>query len=265
MPKCKQPKTQLEKKVMKFISEVASVSPTNSNWKGTDVDCGFNQFKATRAQRDEVNFIGAIHGCHSCLTKVDTDRNQPWIGDHQPPTNLKSSVRQHAGLPENKYDGTVRLYPQCDECSREQSGLVNGLNGGTVDIDALDALELSIIGVSLPPDNPKMYVNATSEKVHESQGLSIQRLGTVHGCHSCQTKFPKDIYHADHNPPICYTYSHVQKILQWASNKGFAVEIPTSFVLRPQCPRCSHAQGGAMKKLKETSKYLATELNIPTY
>lgn len=264
--KRKLPVSTLEDHIIAFVEDVQAVSPTHRRWKGYGVAATRMQMVATDSQREEVNDIGKLHGCHSCLTKVDTDKNQPWIGDHQPPTELSGRARTALGLPDEIYDGTVKLRPQCDVCSISQAPTVKRINTevASAAVPNLNALGRLLLGTVAPKH--AHCINASSSRVSASEGLAIQRLGEVHGCHSCKTLYPKDAYHADHCPAVCYTFSHVIAILQYAKDNVTGcrkIAIGQTFELRPQCPSCSHEQGGKMNELHKRSTMLAKRLGIP--
>jgi hypothetical protein len=274
MPKIKVEKDPVNRRVIEFIESVRALTETHEDWKGKGVAVSRMDMVATQSQRDEVNEIGVLHGCHTCLTEVAFDKNQPWIGDHQPPTSLSVKARAELGLVSETYDGTVVLRPQCDSCSSIQAALVKRVNAdiqGGID-PLLGSHDKTLIG--LKNGAHTWCINASSAKVSPSEGESIQRLGTRYGCHSCGTRYPKEIYHADHNPPVAYTYSHVRRILEYArdhidSMKG--LKIPDDFELKPQCPRCSNEQGGKMSAIsKEALKVTQLlrhnkGLSIPVY
>lgn len=264
--KRKLPVSTIDDDIIAFVEDVQAVSPTHRRWKGYGVAATRMQMVATESQREEVNGIGALHGCHSCLTMVDTDKNQPWIGDHQPPTELSARARTALGLPGEVYDGTVKLRPQCDVCSVSQAGTVKRINtevaGGAA--PNLNALGNRLLGVTAPLH--RRCIDASSARVSAPEGLAIQRLGEAHGCHSCKSLYPKDAYHADHCPAVCYTFSHVVAILQHARDNVTGcrkIAVGQNFELRPQCPRCSHEQGGKMNELHKRSTRLAKRLGIP--
>jgi hypothetical protein len=93
MPKVTTEKKPLHKKIIQFVEAVQAISPTDPEWKGVGVKVNRMDMTATDSQRTLVDSIGQNHGCHSCLTKVKSDKNQPWIGDHQPPTELNATAR----------------------------------------------------------------------------------------------------------------------------------------------------------------------------
>lgn len=62
----------------------------------------------TKAERSEVNRIGAETGCHTCGSTAAGTKSGNFVPDHQPPSALNQS-----GSPQ-------RLYPQCIGCSRQQ-------------------------------------------------------------------------------------------------------------------------------------------------
>jgi hypothetical protein len=168
----------------------------------------------------------------------------------------------------NNYDGTVVLRPQCDVCSLSQAATVKRVNAEAAKGEKpdLNALGERLLGVGNPKHGHSLP--ASSSRVSPAEGNLVQTLGTRHGCHSCGTRFPASGYHADHCPPVCYTYSHVIKILEYAKKNVKSlddVEIPQDFELRPQCPRCSHEQGGKMQAIARWGKELARKLNITVY
>ncbi|KPF57880.1 hypothetical protein D621_07410 [beta proteobacterium AAP51] len=266
----KQPlRTVSDDEVLDFLDEVAAVSPTHDDWKGGDgVAVGRMALVANDDQRREVNGIGDTHGCHSCLTRVESDPNQPWIGDHCPPTSLSDAARKALGVAEERYDGSVQLRPQCDSCSVTQASLVVRVNSEVSQGLKPNLNAFGEVLVGKKAGRHTRGVNATSAKVSPAQGDAIQKLGQTYGCHSCKAKFPKDYYHADHNPPVCYTYSHVIAILEYAKQNIEGCEdivITQNFKLKPQCPRCSHEQGGRMAGLNASAEDLARRLRLPVY
>lgn len=264
-------KLPLEEQVELFIEEVARVSPTVGTWSGgKGVHVGRMRMKATESQIEAVNRLGAIHGCHSCGCKVETDKNQPWIGDHQPPTELSKNARRALGLPATiDYDAEeVRLLPQCDECSRAQAVTVKRVNKEVAEGEDPDLNGYGKRLFGIGKQHHTHSIPATGSKVSPAQGYSIQNLGTLHGCHSCNSRYPKDSYHADHNPPVCYTFSHVINILRWAKkniDKYKDLDIRQDFHLLPQCPRCSHEQGGRMRALSTRATELARKMGFTVY
>lgn len=266
----KRRKTSLEVRVLALLKDVHGLSPTRPEWKGKDVDATWMDFRTTKAQRAEVNADRAAR-CHTCLTDVATDRDQPWIGDHQPPTELSAAARQALGLAALGYGGAVRLFPQCDHCSRTQASLVKRVNrcvaAGTPVV--LSASEHNLLRTAQAAPSHGQGIDASSASVSPAQGYLIQGLGTQHGCHSCDARCPKDNYHADHSPPVAYTYSHVISLIRWARTNIRGHDqykrIPASFVLRPQCPRCSHEQGGKMAAIAARAKELAIEAGFAVY
>lgn len=267
-PYDKDDKAFSHREILRFIAEVEAVSPTHPDWKGAGIEANRMELAATESQRKEVNEIGAIHGCHSCLSDVSTDPDQPWIGDHSPPTALSPAARKALNLPDVLYDGTIQLRPQCDACSATQSSLVKRVNSEVAQGLKPNLNKLGEILLGIKPGKHAKGVNATGATVSPAQGDSIQRLGGQYGCHSCGEKFAKDYYHADHNPPVCYTYSHVIAILKYARDNIKAckhIEVSQDFVLKPQCPRCSHEQGGKMRGLSDEARDLAQRMGLAVY
>ena len=248
---------------------------TMSTWPGFalpkhTITAKFNEFKASGDHRKEINDIGEHSGCHSCGSDIRTDTNQPWIGDHQPPTGLTPAARAVLKLPlEPKYNGDVTLLPQCDICASIQSALVTQVNNKVAakeDLPSLSSHQSLLLGVTQTSTRYSGVIYATSDKVNSTQGNLIQAEGVANGCHSCGERRPKHTYHADHFPPVCYTYSHITTILMYAKqNIGSmaGITIYDSFQYRPQCPRCSHAQGGNTSAILNLAREIAIEMGIP--
>jgi hypothetical protein len=240
----------LKKGIEKFLY-------THPAWKGTALDtAAFGQ--PTEEERLFVNNQGAIHGCHTCLTNLHTDTNQPWIGDHIPPTRLSDAVKRAYGLANEQ----VRLLPSCSECSSLQSALINRLNkeqsnGHLTPFEALDEDEqLMLIGGYTSQGE----LRSRTAKVNKTQGLVVQKNGSVDGCHICQGNIPQQVYHADHCPPQEFGTSYMPKVCA-----ALGVTLPAKTVLRPQCPRCSGAQGGDLAHVVTQAILAAQQLGITVY
>ncbi|MCY2992071.1 MAG: hypothetical protein NTY19_29955 [Planctomycetota bacterium] len=264
----------LHKAIREFVETLQTVSQSCDGWGGKGVTGRWMEKNAETGHRADVNAFGAKHGCHTCKSFVLTDPNQPWIGDHQPPTGLTLKSRLKLGLPEVAvYDGSVRLRPQCDSCSRKQATAIKRINAraeaGTLKMTDLTEEERHLVGLAPPFSHGfGLYrdVMATNATVNATQGRAIQDLGVLNGCHSCPSWFPADAYHADHCPPFCCTKSWVCSIIEYANQHALSdMKIPTEFELRPQCPRCSHEQGGKMKNLDQRARAIAQKLDITVY
>lgn len=216
-------------------------------------------------QRFHVQQLGESFGCHTCRTYLDTDKNQPWIGDHIPPTELKCRdlVAKELGW---KTD-VQELFPQCDECAFQQAALVKRLNGYSKQealrrAKLLVGTERKLIFGGLDPIANQNCVRATGSKVSSTQGRTIQTMGTRNGCHSCGSAYPRKIYIADHVVPkeFCTNYMpQVFKILKIDEVDWDSLE------LRPQCPRCSHLQGGNMSGITKKALELAESEGLIVY
>jgi len=77
---------------------------------------------AGRRLRDDIDALGAAHGCHSCGIRpgdpgfVRATPDHTFVPDHQPPQSLLRSG-----------SGAFRMYPQCRRCSNSQGGAVGHL------------------------------------------------------------------------------------------------------------------------------------------
>lgn len=232
---------------------LVELNQTRHGWggAGTPLDMTREYFACLPATKAAVNVVGAAHGCHTCGTNVATDRDQAWIGDHIPPTGLYGSVRTALGF----VGPGQTLYPHCDDCAENQSALVNALNTGTKTVAGLTTYERRLVTAGLATNG----VAATGPAVTATQGVQIQALGVAHGCHSCGRQNAKDKYHADHCPPKEFYTKYMQTLLPI-----LGITLP-AFVAKPQCPRCSNAQGGAMTALVRDAKQVARDVGITVY
>lgn len=248
----------------RLIEAELARNKTKSGWGGTGVEISLTQFSLTPQQRQQVQDIGNAHGCHTCGTRIGLDPDQPWIGDHYPPTNLPEKMKD--GL---IWDEVVRLRPQCDDCSNKQAGIVYKLRRSKKLKDLSDD-ELKLVGchkymggphfcVLKPAKNTSIVSNGPT--VSASEGLAIQTLGGKLGCHTCGARFPRAIYHADHAFPQEFCTNYMEVLFD-----HLGLPWPTKFELRPQCPRCSGNQGGNMRWIAEEAvAYARDVLGIPVY
>lgn len=233
---------------------------TDPDWGGTAVEIGRYEDPVNSSLKELVQAEGADHGCHTCLEIVSLDTDQPWIGDHIPPTQLSSASLRALGYATPPKPAR-RLYAQCDRCAEKQSILVKRLN-----ILAGKALEKEI--ATLSPKQMAMLKGGVGHKnvpshgprVSEAEGKHVQSIGVRDGCHCCGRPYPKRKYHADHCPPVLLHMPSAQKIMQ-----AVGIPAPTAYYAKPQCPRCSHGQGGALSSLKVTLSKMADELGMPNY
>lgn len=252
MPHSKKIDKAGERLKQKILGEIHQ---TSKKWKGTRTHrIRRNQVKIPDAIRKAVNVTGGQFGCHTCLTLIKNDRNQPWIGDHIPPTQLKQSARTHYGCSVN----TV-LFPQCDDCASAQSTLVRRLNSCKGQFPMLTPRQKKLIkgGMSLNKSIP-----ATGPKVTQGQGLIIQSLGVRNGCHSCGREYPKTTYHSDHVFPQEFVTSYMPQVFQLL---GITVPDFNNLEVRPQCPRCSNRQGGKVGRIAIMAREYARNNGIVVY
>lgn len=264
----KQKRSDIVELVHKIRLEMA---PSNQDWKGKAVVISRYENPVIDANKALVAIQGNAHGCHTCLTHIAADFTQPWIGDHIPPTELKKAVitklEDTRWFKPHRDDGkriVQVLFPQCDACAIKQSRLVKMLNdspdkGGA--IKNLDADEEKLLGGGT---RISFYQNQTcilssSARVSAAEGLIIQKLGQDAGCHSCGTMVPAHRWHADHCPPIAFHSPQVELAF-----RAFAISIP-AFEARPQCPRCSHSQGGRMQDHMTLLRRLMAASGIKNY
>ncbi|HUO31909.1 MAG TPA: hypothetical protein VMU80_21995 [Bryobacteraceae bacterium] len=223
---------------------------------------------ATAAQVETVNNIGQRTGCHTCGSHIETDPDQPWIGDHSYPTNLEKFALEALMKNDDRYEkrDSIYLFPQCYECSNEQATLVHTLNGldakGIAD-KLKDAGEKERIYRLIHGDDkaPVPYTNCISssgDKVTVNEGAYIQKLGTTLGCHSNKNhRVPSRRYIADHIVPREFCTAYFPVLCE-----KLGVDLPTKFALRPQCPRCSGNQGGNMSAITKLAIQVSAELGV---
>lgn len=209
---------------------------------------------ANAVQRDRINVEGVGAGCHECNSKLATDPDQPWIGDHMPPWNLDPRVRSHFGLA--GHDDTW-LVPSCQACSAEQSGLVVRMNflQQLPKPETLTLEEQRMLGIQRTWQQ-KDAVQATGPKVNDAQGRHVQAAGIAHGCHiNPLHRVPQLRYIADHNPPAQFNTPSMQRLCAY-----LGVDLPADVVLKPHCPRCSSGQGPRIRSVVARAERLMQQL-----
>lgn len=234
---------------------MAEINQTSPKWKGPKIHkIRRNQARVPTALRNAVNMTGGQFGCHTCLSIIRHDRNQPWIGDHIPPTNLSPAARKHYGC-----SSKTVLYPQCDVCASAQSALVRKLNACKGNFPALTARQRKLI---LGGGLPHKHIKATGPTVSAGEGISIQSLGVTNGCHSCGRKYPRSTYHSDHVFPQEFVTSYMPQVF-----KLLKIDLPdfNNLEVRPQCPRCSGHQGGKVNRITILAKKYARDNNVVVY
>jgi hypothetical protein len=215
---------------------------THATWAGKAVKVKVSDYQATEAARAAVQPIGAAHGCHTCLVKIAVDRTQPWTGDHIPPTNLHDFYKTSIGL----LGTAVRLFPQCNACERKQATLVHQLNHAAnvnAAFAALNAAQVALLKGTKAATAANSIASG-SDKVSSAESAAIQLLGARDGCHQCATAFPASYYHADHCPPVELSLPRWRIALAAMGVAADGMEV------RPQCPKCSHQQGGHVGSLQ---------------
>jgi hypothetical protein len=214
---------EYDKKTAKAKKKQSVKIPTTTN------------FKATADQREEIQGKGEEHGCHSCGTFIDQDSDQPWIGDHIPPTNLDENL---------KGNRETFLHPQCSGCAHQQATLVKSVNSTGV-LPKKGTLEYKLLfgGNS----SNKKRILSSGSKVTADEGEQIQELGTENGCHSCGTMFPASEYIADHFPPV---HMYTPSSMKIQEELGYDEVDTDNLMLLPQCPKCSSNQGGTVSHMK---------------
>ena len=242
--------------ITSLITQELNRNKTNPGWRGHGIDVRRNQFSLTPDLREQVQEIGRQHGCHTCLTRLEIDSDQPWVGDHIPPTKL--TARDKAKIMGPSWRGKTYLYPQCHECSHQQSAIVDALKRGRMRFETLKRRQKELIGAVRTDGADR--VRSSGPKVTADEAQAIQDVGVREGCHSCGTRYPVTTYHADHSFPQEFCTSYMEAVF-----KNLGLEYPDTFDLRPQCPRCSGHQGGKIKQIRDEAMKYATAQRLPVY
>ena len=231
---------------------------TDEDWPGGDAGVLITRttFALNTNLRLQTQALGALHGCHTCLVDLDTDSDQPWIGDHIPPTNLRPAARRVLGC--DRWP-TV-LFPQCDECASEQSALVRALNSNPDRV--LTAGERRLVLGGRSRTRGGFCIQASGPRVSSNEGIRIQALGLRNGCHSCRTAYPRSVYHADHVVPQEFATTYMEQVF---NDLGIPYPEDDEFLLRPQCPRCSGQQGGSLRRISALAIKFARIKSILVY
>lgn len=211
---------------------------SNTNQTGYAIRIPPGEFYAVEQHREEIQILGFRNKCHTCAADILTDADQPWIGDHIPPTEWHA-----AG------NGPRVLYPQCDRCANEQAVLVRALNAGQAITPNGHQQKLLTggDGESIPASGPR---------VSAEEGRQIQALGIANGCHSCGSHVSCHTYIADHEPAVLL-YSPT--FLSFAEEMGLPQIDTDRIYLVPQCRRCSTNQGGTLANLRRQMNELESE------
>jgi hypothetical protein len=251
---------------------LASIVPPNLN----SVPCGRNDWVATATQRNLVQLMGATYGCHTCNNFIAATP-QNFIVDHIPPRGFFARPRA-PGI-------TYLFYPHCDQCAVTQAGLVSGASGavraamqawsGTVAGTA--ALRVWLAANGYGPFQIRLLTGGAGPTIPGHGGiptaanrLAVNSLPGPISCHSCGQNQASFIYHADHNPPVEFALTSWFPTLIDALPRpnpladGIAVALGNPF-FRPQCPSCSHQQGGRCQRLAaEAAKLMSTLDRTPS-
>ena len=224
-------------------------------------------FPAGGPAKVAVQVVGATHGCHSCRTKLAIDKDQPWVGDHCPPTALGPTAR---GL--LNCDTTTYLFPQCHNCSQQQSALVSEFSrcrrSAEIQtlIDGLKPFSLNLLNGTKTAHTSGIEWNcllASGPTVKPNEGLDIQQLGATlgrrGGCHTCGSRAPVTEYIADHVVPAAFVTSSMKTLFE-----RLGIVYP-ALQLRPQCTRCSTSQGGQVQAVVKAAVKYGKSIGIPFY
>lgn len=224
------------------------------------VPCGRTDWVANATQRDLVQLMGAAYGCHTCNLFIAATP-QHFIVDHIPPRGF---------FPDPCAPGISYLfYPHCDECAVEQAALVSGASVALVTKmrawagapGALAATRAWLAGHGYTLRQIALLTGGAGPSVPGHGGIpsaadrrDINTLPGPISCHSCGRAQASFIYHADHNPPVEFGLTSWFGTLIDALPRPDATADAIGAALgqaffRPQCPSCSHQQGGRCQAL----------------
>jgi hypothetical protein len=262
-----------EAELKKLLEDEIASNESHPLWGGRGIVVRFNQFSLTPKMKADVNEIGRQYGCHTCNTRLENDRDQPWIGDHFPPTELKGHARKALAelSGDTSFTGSSQvLFPQCHACSGQQSALVRKLNTMNYsDIlrwlradenELSDALHLTSGWTRM--QKGQTCIPASGPIVSAVEGQRIQIIGAEKGCHSHPDHdVAALVYHADHTWPQEFCTSYMDAVMK-RLNIG---NRPAQQELRPQCSRCSGNQGGKLSQIAKKALAYATDNGITFY
>lgn len=100
------------------------------------------------------------------------------------------------------------------------------------------------------------------------QSVTIQHNGDTDFCHvNINHRFPCTSSHADHYPPKEFNTAKMRTLIDILNTVegGTRIGVPKGYELRPQCPKCSHEQGGKIASLTNRAYDFLRKLNLPTY
>jgi hypothetical protein len=250
-------------------------SASDAAWGGSvataaepELNLDFRSYRlpANRAAKIAIQTIGQVHGCHTCLTVLANDNDQPWVGDHCPPTELDATSRELLGID----DDNTYLFPQCHNCSQQQAGLVREFSTCRYrsekqsKVDELSAHGRNLLtGTKAPRAKGSTRWNcllATGPTVKTFEGYDIQHLGSRPGprggCHTCGARVPVTEYIADHWVPAAFVTTGMQQLFRLLE-----IDYP-DLQLRPQCTRCSTSQGGQVRQVVDRAIAYGTRQGI---
>jgi hypothetical protein len=278
---------QLRADLVEFFNEHCKSKP---EWEGVkkkdgEVHIKRGQFEVLPEHRKSIQTAGKEYGCHTCGSRLVDDNNQPWTGDHNPPTQLNSRVKEalFEGWAHDR-KGWRGLLAQCDKCSSLQGGLVSKLNIIESQNKKSEKKELAgkldeflkdpgLKEPGLPPEVAKKIIKggrgptigASGSTVTQPEGLAIQKEGLAEGCHSCDSRVASHTFHADHVPPAEFHTNYMEEVCNYLNMHLEVMDLMKKPLLRPQCKRCSGAQGGAAWLAKRARDYGRDVMRIAVY
>jgi len=228
-------------------------------------------FPASIDAKVAVQIVGQANGCHTCCTILTSDPDQPWVGDHCPLTELQPLARTLLGCSDKTY-----LFPQCHNRSQQHSALVSAFSRCKTPVKIKELVEdLTPYGLGLLTGGKEPIpkgtkgakgwncLRSTGPAVKVAEGYDIQTLGSAPGphggCHTCGSVIPVTEYVADHVVPAAFVTSSMKELFD-----HLEIEYPL-LQLRPQCTRCSTAQGGQVQMVVKQALAYARSIGITVY
>lgn len=258
-------------------------SATSVDWErkitiplANSVPCGKSDWVANSTQRELVQNMGESYGCHTC-NKPIVSTPQNFIADHIPPRGIFNNPLEPRI--------TYRFYAHCDFCANKQATQVVSANAipavkqemrnwagdphrTTAMREFLKVNGYSDYNIHLltgKHDAPSMPGHGNAPR--DSDRAGVNALAPTVTCHSCGRGQASYFYHADHNPPVEFAMTHwfpefIEHLLK-TEHAIVAAKIKEKIngpFFRPQCPSCSHGQGGRCAALATRSQELMATL-----
>jgi hypothetical protein len=192
---------------------------------------------ATPMQRQTIQRLGRIYGCHTCGAKpfpfLPSSATMNFIGDHQPPKTVAYQMNQQWLRRLFGWKVPFRFYPHCLLCSNKQGGI---LASATLDVAKAQSLNrwfknISSLNGKIPSlkaagGGYNAYIHALKPRLHYLTGGVIAAVATADSDQGRQRYIDMHSHlNRIFDPPLQRleklnrTLRHRNKLVQRASNK----------------------------------------------